>query len=1757
MNTFELHKEITEEYKAYISSFITIKDERIKNKVAEGFDENSFIPEPLIQFNPAYVKGNKISSLVQENIINPELDIIFKGFELYKHQEEAIRLGALKKGFVVTSGTGSGKSLTFLATIFNYIINNQSKRGIKAIIVYPMNALINSQEEEIHKYKINYLASFLIPGDDWNRLNTLTEQIKELELKVHKKFPISYAKYTGQENEEVKEKIRQNNPDILLTNYMMLELIMTRYAESSFRESMEESLQFLVFDELHTYRGRQGSDVSMLIRRLQAFCKNDLTTIGTSATMASGTLDEQREMVAAVAEKIFGKAFNPSQIITESLEFSTNNINVELQDLIDVINNNSEYPLDELQFQNNPLAIWIEKECALEEHPDGFIARKKPSTLTAINEKLSVISGESVEKCQKAVIKLLLWGEQLNIEAIKRKERKSFLPFKIHQFISQSGTVYVTLDTPSERYITLDEERYIIIEDKKKYLYPILFSRYSGHEYICVEMDYSNNTIKPRQTNDYNDPLTQADYAEQNKAGLTPSLRTLNKGYIIFETDGEPLWSEEMLEDMPGSWYSVRADGTLRVNKYHNLFLPHPVYFNSEGIFSFDNANLPHKAWYLATGMLFDPTAGVIYDSRTSENTKLMRLGNEGRSTATTMTTISVLKALQNQNEEKKKQKLLSFTDNRQDASLQAGHFNDFISIVQLRSAIFHSLNKSNAKSLSINEIANEVKKELNLKESEFARRPTLNEDIPNPTNQAALEKYIFLKILYDLKRGWRYILPNLELCGLLKFDFTDLTALSSNDTFWKGDLLLENFSPEERYEFIIQILNYFRQGFAIDHRFFDSEEIIRNENLLKDNLDVNKIWSLNDNEKIERPFSMFLSQIPEKLKQRVYYSSAGTMSNLGKYIKRTISKFTHNDLSRDELLKYITKLFSNLTSYHFLITEEHKHGEDIFTGFKLNLQKLEWKLGDGETVFQDQINYHFYKEVVLKPNLFFKDFYQQKFNDYQAKLIAREHTGQIDKDERIEREQNFRNGEIAALYCSPTMELGIDISELNIVHMRNVPPSPANYAQRSGRAGRSGQTALVLNYCALGSPHDRHYFSNSMEMVAGIVVPPRIDLINKDLLHAHINAYLFMEMRFESINNSVLDVLDVQDKQNNYPVKAELLNLIADQIRNRRNAYFNIIKTVFETIDPDLSQTTWYNDAWVQHCIDNFPENFSNTFNRWRILFNNAIELRENSQQIINNFLIKESHPDKKEARKANYTANKQLQLLTNQDESHKGESEFYIFRYLASEGFFPGYNFVRLPIRSFLGKRDQGGTYISRPRFIALREFGPMNVIYHNGSKYRIKKLILPNNQFDNNKRKIKICSESGYAFLNNDGDTVNNDPITNQPLDGGDRVMIYNDLIEVSETNAEPQDRISSQEEERVRMGYDVGLYFNFPEGIGSAKKTIIKNHGEDLLNMWFYRAANIIEVNHKWKFSNADGFLINKNNGKFEQFRNINEDNAADIVRTRLFTTDTSDMMLIQPVEVLDLTPDGIISLAFAFKRAIEQLFQVEESEIGVHIVGNNDVKNILIYEASEGSLGILSQISEDDEMLKQLFRKSYEICHFNPDNKEDTHPEIGPASYKDLLSYYNQIYHDQLNRHSIKEALELLMGCDTDNNQFFNSREGNLKYLYDNYDRLSKMEKDFIDALKKYEGKLPDRAQVNLSEIANTYASADFLYSTEKVLIFIDGNVHDREEIANADGLKRRALRNAGYRVVVWNYRQPVVDFLEQNRNIFNCRKLNQ
>jgi len=1737
MEALKNHNSIISKYKKFLKSFFTISDTRIKEEVEKELNNNSYLPEPLVQFNPSYKKGQSLSDFPAAEL-HPELQQIIGSYTLYHHQIEAIKKGIERKRFIVTSGTGSGKSLTFLTTIFNDILQHPAE-GVRAILVYPMNALINSQEEEIMKYEINYLISGLPAGVRPTATNDTAEQLKELRTLSNKTFPITYKRYTGQEDEATKKQIREQQPHIILTNYMMLELIMTRSEEREMRDKLAQTLRYLVFDELHTYRGRQGADVSMLVRRIKNRCTHPLISIGTSATMSSeGSPEEKKKAIAKVANLIFDENYTIDQIIGEKLDTSTHYKGTipGKDQLAEAILQPIPRDKDATHFRNHPLAIWLETTIALAPNSQGDFERGKPLPLSKIATTLSQDSGQSYNDCLNTLEQLLGWIETLNIQGAEKTPRESYLPFKLHQFISQTGTVKVSLHDRQERHITLDDENYHKVGDKDIPLYPVLFSRYSGVDFICVKL--INGRLLPRDPDnpeDQPEKITQNDIKADKETGKQRRTLTINDfpyGYLILDDAETPIWEEEDKYYLPDSWFNPSRTA---LKNFYEHRLPVRLYFNSQGGYSWRPGNTyPLQGWYMPAYLLFDPTSGIIFDLKTSENTKLSRLGNEGRSSATTILGASILKTLQEAGTPADIQKFLSFTDNRQDASLQAGHFNAFFTQARLRSAIYQVV-KRHPEGIDASHINFEVFRELKLPLEEYARNSESTSVWGgNEKADKALQKYLMIRILYDLKLGWRYTTPNLEQTALLKIEYYRLSEFCANQHFFTQASWLLEYTQQEREDILVQVLNYFRTSFAFDHIYLvEKREEVEEE--IRQTLNEKKHWSLNFDEKIDAPNLLF-TQPSKNLRTREFLVSIGPRSYVGKYLKRLIGQKTGQRISEERLLSIIEGLCNTLVAGEFLKKVSIHPRQEQPVGYRIRTDNLIWKPADGHHITPDKVRFAKYKkEINITPNPFFQEFYKQDFKHIEGN----EHTGQLSNTDRQHREEAFRRGKLSALFCSPTMELGIDINQLNIVHMRNVPPRPDNYAQRSGRAGRSGQSALIYTFCSKGSPHDRNYFKSPDKMVHGIVVPAKMDLTNEELIKSHLNAYILMELALH-IKTSVGEVLDID--LCNCPLKSDIAATIGHIPESTTNKWIAHFKEIIAHI-PGVEQSNWYSDLWLTEQAQQFPLRFDEAFNRWRVLWRRTTQVIDEAQNIIRT----PNHPGINDAKRMQAIALRQRELLLNKNAASVGnESEFYVFRYLASEGFLPGYNFTRLPVRAYMGKKAAGqGEYISRPRFIALREFGPNNLIYHNGNKYKIVQMQL-NQQKGELLQTLTVSHETGYVFIGAEGDKVNNDPITHKELTGNRKIA---NVVELNESEAHIEERISCDEENRVAQGYEVENYFSFSKGADKVQKATILAGEHPLLQLIYDQSATLLQVNNKWKVTNEEAFPIGKVSGRWKK-RDPSTYTVEDPVeKVRIYTTTTSDILYIQPVKELQLDEEGVCSLAFALKQAIENIYQVEESEMGVWMMGKEN-KNILLYESSEGSLGILKDLMNDSRQLQKIFTEAYTLLGFDPETHTDRDPQRVRASYEDLLSYYNQRYHDKLNRFSVKPALEKLMQCTIDNQQGGNSLDEQYRYLIDNHDLNSSTERPLIEYLYRNGYKLPDRAQHNVKGL---YVSADFVYKLSDrqfALIFCDGSVHDLEEVKEADRIKRQNCRTAGYEVIEWHYSEPIEEFVTRNKHIF-------
>jgi hypothetical protein len=731
---------------------------------------------------------------------------------------------------------------------------------------------------------------------------------------------------------------------------------------------------------------------------------------------------------------------------------------------------------------------------------------------------------------------------------------------------------------------------------------------------------------------------------------------------------------------------------------------------------------------------------------------------------------------------------------------VQAGHFNDFVMVCLIRAAIVDALERSGE--LRHDNIAAETMRSLNLRLADFAR----NSKVEAGTEQGKrirdrFRELIEYRLYEDLRRGWRIVHPNLEQCGLLTIHYRGLDQACATEALWAAIPEIASLAPAGRVALLKAILDFARRKLAIASQTLNESELQQMRKRV--NQDINDRWCFDESEEnLRASVRLYLPG------GRPYGGvSLGPHSLLGRYLRRSFPDLADYD-------GFVRRLAAALASQG-LVTIQSDRGADYV---QIDASVLIWAKGNGDIPEPDQVysrraNSGAYTAAQRKTNEFFTELYRVRARSL-GDVEAAEHTAQINYKEREQRESAFRDGTLGALFCSPTMELGIDIGDLQLVHMRNVPPSPASYAQRSGRAGRRGQPALILTYCSGRSGHDQYYFRRRQEIVAGAVRPPRLDLSNRDLIRAHVQAVWFSKVRLK-VGQSVTDLIDVA--RNDMPLKDEIQNAIhlSPPALSECGAEAN---RILQRCGTDVSEASWYDDGWVDRILLEAPQEFDRAFGRWRQLFAAAtLQLTTNQQIEATAF----DPAQQKTARQQIDEARRQRNLLTNTGVSF-AESDFYPYRYLASEGFLPGYNFPRLPLRAYVPRGE--GEFISRPRFLALREFGPDNFIYHQGAKFQVKALTAPPGGLAARQTQAKLCNECGYY------NTDSNDLCENchRELDGSAARHVT--LLEMTDARTMRRSRITCDEEERTRRGFEITSHFQFDRS-GSGSRTTEATVGPD--------------------------------------------------------------------------------------------------------------------------------------------------------------------------------------------------------------------------------------------------------------------------------------------------------------------------------------
>ncbi len=615
LDVFSLRDSIVREYEQFATSFTTIYAQDIREQVEEIYAQQRYWPEPLIQINPSYKRSTDVSTLVDDKVLHPACAEIFqvagRPLSLYKHQQQAIALATEGDSFVVTTGTGSGKSLCFFVPIVSHILSSRrpnSRGRTQAIVVYPMNALANSQLEELQKFVGN------VAGPE----------------------TVTFDRYTGQESADDRSRIAENPPDILLTNFMMLELLMTRQDDVDRRViSNCTGLRFLVLDELHTYRGRQGADVALLVRRVKERLQPEhLQCIGTSATMASeGSLEDESQVVARVASTLFGTRIAESNVIGETLERITqsdataDSVKGRLGSAIDAAIPPN---LSNAALREHPLAIWVETRLGVQfSEVDQRWVRAKPRTVTEAVQALALDSGRDSQDCLKALREFLL------ISSIPERERAAgsggnegpLYAFKLHQFISGAGHAYATLEPPGSRQVTVDGQQFLP-EQPDSRLYAVHFCRDCGHEYHPVRLVHEDGRQRFLARDIDDAPPAKEDDANDEDETSDGEIF----GFATLHPANDPDFTfDDRDEDYPESWLEFDANETPRLKRYYRGARARRFRVAPDGWVGSGTTT-----WFLPGKFRVCLRCGTTQGGAARDRTRLASLSAEGRSSATT-----------------------------------------------------------------------------------------------------------------------------------------------------------------------------------------------------------------------------------------------------------------------------------------------------------------------------------------------------------------------------------------------------------------------------------------------------------------------------------------------------------------------------------------------------------------------------------------------------------------------------------------------------------------------------------------------------------------------------------------------------------------------------------------------------------------------------------------------------------------------------------------------------------------------------------------------------------------------------------------------------------------------------------------------------------------------------------------------------------------------------------------------------------------
>ncbi|WP_452228964.1 DEAD/DEAH box helicase [Lacinutrix sp. MEBiC02404] len=1344
--------EIKESIKSYLQATFTFR----KREVAEAFE--AFIDRPALgMFKGPYV-SLKLRFVKANSEAVAQIPLTIKpNWPPYDHQVKSwTRLSTLDKKpepTIVTTGTGSGKTESFLYPVLDYCYHQQHRPGIKVVILYPMNALATDQAKR--------LAEMI--HEDVRLRGKITAGLFIGEGNGPKgQFPKSMG-----ENHiiEHRDSILDSPPDILLTNFKMLDYALMKHNYHklwAYNFNDPSLFQFLVLDELHTYDGAQGTDVANLIRRMKLKLKmtpGQLCAVGTSATMGSGI--DAPQLLADYATKIFGEEITPEALITENRitaedffgedDFLNDFIPLpsrlralvfhESEDYDDYIQSHLDvWQQDKKQLAGGLIQLKIVKDLIL-----AINKGKGTKTVEEIIRDLSILN-ESYRK-------LAQWDEKYEYNPKERvleslltliasakdidNPRSPFMYLQVQLWIRELSGVQYTLENPAQ-FSFRDQ---VDANQEIAALPP----------WYCRECNSSGWLgVKPENRDAFSKDINEVyeKYFSKNKNVyfLLPKKEMTPEdfqaiGYVpddFLEENINPIRLDILGKEEEG--FGIQAVRKLRENRIEHIC---PC------------CNTSNSVAIIGTKI---PTLSSIAVSQTLA-TDLDPATDKFR-------------------------KVLAFTNSVQDAAHQAGFIEGRNYRFTFRASVQKVINTLN-RPVRLDELANEFitywkahgdetgNDSLNGYLYRFFPKDYIGKASPKDFLTNGIYSKHFLKE-FDSRVQWELysefgfssrIGRTLEKTGAssVYFDPKLLQQVWDEVSDWVSENDVSNSINQDVFvRFTNLILHRIRSRGAIDHAF-----------LSKFRTDRLNLWDLNwqkDSRHFLNPHFGEFTRFPKILTNQqskrnlLDTTKAKTTNWFHAYFRKS---FTQTSLTIDFVNEFYEEWTKSLVKVGILNYQKAGDHENYAISPKavfVNKNVKEYRCNECEGVIyshDDEIfsshgsclNYRCTGayELESKTN---KNYYKAVYNRNRfPRVYAREHTGLLERKVREKLEIDFKNRErfndANTLIATSTLEMGIDIGSLNTAYNNSIPPLPSNFLQRVGRAGRSSGAALIVNF-AKNQNHDLYYYADPLEMMQGDVNTPGCYLEAKDILKRHFTAYCFDCLTTENSIENTIPTFIRDLKLNARDLTGE------DFFINRLNLFieknrFLLVHEFLKQYDNEIGENVFVE---IELTLDSgsFYDELLNVFIRIK---NELFEI--DKRRIDLNKEIKTLNIAKGDPVFEEYTREKR-----NLNGIKKSIAARNILEHLTNVGVLPNYAFPETGVRlnaHVLSSKVEGSTSIGldkdfelvRPATQAIKELAPENFFYTQGFRFEITGV----NTFDwsdqNNFHVKRFCSKCDHLENN----------------------------------------------------------------------------------------------------------------------------------------------------------------------------------------------------------------------------------------------------------------------------------------------------------------------------------------------------------------------------------------------------------------------